>query len=127
MSEPTLPLVTLARLGLVVVGLGYALFGPGLAMLAGSPFLLDPLVGAGVGPITGGVLGLVVVAGCVGLGVLNLVVAVGLGWRNPWWWAGGVFLGVVYTPTGCLPVGLLLLVALLGSQARRAYGIGQPA
>lgn len=107
-----LPWLRYARLALVFTGVVYALLGLGFAPLYGWVFSQDPQLPAAFGWVLGVVL-LVVAAA-------NVLAAWGLGRRAKWAWFLGLILGAIYLPSGCLPIGALILYGLLRDDTRKA-------
>ncbi len=125
-EEIELPLLGLARVGLVLAGLGWLCMGPGLALTWGGPFFVAPLNPFWVDALGGGLVGLLALALCLILGVGSLALAWFVGQRQPESWWTGVVAGALLVPGACLPVGVLLLAALLSREARVAYQIAEP-
>ena len=57
----------------------------------------------------------------VGIGIVNFVAAWGLGRGAKWAWITTVILGATYAPSGCLPFGVLFLIAMLKTDVREAF------
>ncbi len=109
----TSPWIKWSRICLIFVGICYCALG-----IVFSPLLfLDPEV-----PLAFQLLmvALLLVVG-VGVGVVNFLAAWGLGRGNKWGWIVTIILGATYAPSGCLPFGVLLLVAMLRKEVRDVY------
>ena len=57
----------------------------------------------------------------VGIGAVNFAAAWGLAKGAKWAWITTVILGATYAPSGCLPFGVLILIAMLKTDVREAY------
>ncbi|MEQ1568711.1 MAG: hypothetical protein ABMA64_23940 [Myxococcota bacterium] len=114
------PWVGYARTTLWFCGLVYLALGVALGPLMGLPFLSDPeqrtlgIVMTIVYTAVSLVLG-------VGMGVLNLAAASGLGRGKKWAWFVSVGLGALYLPTGCCLFGLVLMFAMLKDKTRKLF------
>ncbi len=51
----------------------------------------------------------------------NFVVASALKKRKKWAWIGGLIIGLLYAPSGCMPFGALILYGLLRNGVKQAY------
>ncbi len=55
--------------------------------------------------------------------ITNFVVANGLLSGKKWSWYGGLALAVLYLPSCCFPLGAFIILGLVRSKVREAYGI----
>lgn len=58
---------------------------------------------------------------CAGFGAVNFLAAWGLGRGAKWAWILALLIGGIYTPSGCLPFGALILYGLLNEPVRKVY------
>ena len=60
---------------------------------------------------------------CALFTITNFVVANALVSGKKWSWYGGLGLGVLYIPSCCFPLGALIILGLVRTKVRQAYGI----
>lgn len=117
-SRGDLPLVKLASWILAAVGLIYILLGAlmavtyvglGLAAAQGEEQVFLVVMGLGMG------------AFCAAFGVPMVAAAVGLRRGDFWAWVIAVIVGGMFAPSICLPIGALLLYAMLVQETREAF------
>ncbi|MEZ4236464.1 MAG: hypothetical protein R3F59_09955 [Myxococcota bacterium] len=102
-------------------GVVYILIGILSGPLMSLPLTGDPNMSASVQvAILVGFSAVSCVAG-VGMGVVNLVAAWGLGQGGKWAWFVAVGLGALYLPSGCLPFGAVMLYSLVNEKTRRLF------
>ena len=101
-----------------LTGLGFAAFGLLFGLALGGVYALDPGLPEAVSWLGGGGMALIFTLMGAGLALVNLVVAGGLGQGQRWAWRVGVGLGVLYLPSGCLPLGGVLLLLLAQREIR---------
>lgn len=109
----TSPWIKWSRVCLIFVGICYCALG-----IVFSPVIfLDPEV-----PLLFqlAIVAMLLVVG-VGVGVVNFLAAWGLGRGARWAWITTIILGATYAPSGCLPFGVLLLIAMLRADVRDIY------
>ncbi len=109
-------LLKAARGTLWFCGAVYLLLGL-VSLLMVVPLMLE----GGEGIVVGLIMGVFMLAICGGIAAVNFVAAWGLGARKKWAWIVTIILGALYAPTGCLPLGVLLLYAMLRSGFKEAY------
>jgi hypothetical protein len=56
---------------------------------------------------------------CAGFGALNFVAAWGLDRETKWGWIVSLVLAAMYAPSGCFPLGVLMLIGLLQDDVRK--------
>lgn len=125
MHEQPLPWITAARWTLIITGVFYVLFGIALGPTPLMRMILES-DGKEIPDSLFYGIGAVVLVLCGGIGVANFVAAWGLKNRRKWAWVLTVIFGGLYAPSGCLPFGVILLVATLREDARIAFGITRP-
>ena len=97
----------------------YLLLGTGMAVFyvvlftMGTPDDLDLVFGI--------VMGGVMFFFCCGFGAVNFVAAWGLGRARKWAWFATLVLGCLYLPSGCLPLGAVLVYGMLNDPVRKAF------
>lgn len=113
--------VRTARYLLIFIGVSYLFLG--LVMALGFMLNADTLA-AGDGQLpswffslTGGFGGC-----CSGaFGIFNFVAASGLSNGRKWAWYLGLVLGAMYIPSGCLPLGALIVFGLMRDSTRARF------
>lgn len=60
---------------------------------------------------------------CAFFAILNFIVANGLLSGKKWAWYGGIGLALLYVPSCCFPLGALIVIGLVRTKVRQAYGI----
>jgi tetratricopeptide (TPR) repeat protein len=111
-----LPWLTAASGALVLAGVVYVALGPlFMVFLQQSGGFEEPVFAAAFGV---GICGLLV---AVGLG--NAVAAWGLMRRAKWGWVLALVFAVLYAPSACFPLGILLLYGLLREDSKQACGV----
>lgn len=114
---PMLPRATLFAVGLLYAVLGF-LLGPvgGLAWLSDAP-------GQTPTPELDAAFSVIMLVVCLGVAVLNVVIAWGLGARRKWAWYGAMALALLYGPSICLPFGLAIGWPLWDDDVKKQFGI----
>lgn len=115
------PWVNYSRWVLWFCGIVYLFLGVVTGPLYGIALMDDPNVSStfAIGMAVG--LGLVFLIVCGGVGLVNLLVAIGLGRGAKWAWYGAVVLGGLYMPSLCCLFGGLLLYGMLNDRTRSLF------
>lgn len=124
LAASELPWVRHARTTLNVVGVFYVLIGLAALPAIYFAFTADPAVTAEMGGLATALgigLGVFTLAISVGVGALNFVAASGLRRGRKWAWYLTVVLGGIYTPSACLPFGVILLYGMLRDEVRSMF------
>lgn len=66
-------------------------------------------------------MGLFMFASCAMIGAVNVLAAHGLAMGARWGWILALVLGGIYAPSGCMPVGAVILYGLLNERVRKAF------
>jgi hypothetical protein len=116
--------VTVSQAVLVFCGVSYLLIGVlgGLGM--GLAFSMDPTIDPALGVPFGIGFGVMMFLMGAFFGGLNFVAAWGLKSRAKWAWIMTLVLGAIYAPSGCMPLGMLLLFGMLNDKTRKNFGMG---
>ena len=56
-----------------------------------------------------------------GFAAVHFAIARGLARRKKWAWMGATIIGAIYAPSGCLPIGVLILWAMLCTGVKESY------
>ena len=104
-------------------GAMYILLGLGLVLAFSLPLVIasSQQSGAEGGIVMAIVMALVMFAVCGGIAAANFAAAWGLGKRKGWAWVLTLIIGALYAPSGCMPLGALLLYAMLRTGFKDAY------
>jgi hypothetical protein len=103
------------------VGFTYIALGAVMGLSMGAMFSLDPEIPPEVGGPMGLVFGVFTFVLCAGFGAVNFLAMYGLSSRSKWGWILTLVLGGIYLPSGCLPFGALLFVALFNEPVRKRF------
>jgi hypothetical protein len=115
------PWVLAARYILWFCGVSYLLIGLGcIGIFAAMPLLAEP--SDDFPPLFVWIpFALLSLGLTVGVALVNVAAAVGLGRGRRWAWIVTLILGATYAPSACLPFGAVLLYAMLNDRTRRRY------
>lgn len=120
-ARPSPGWLRICQLILVICGLSYGIFGLSCGFFYSGTVGLDPTVGV-TESVLFAVLGALVALGlCVAVALINFIAAVGLIQRQPWGRFLTIAIGVFYTPSGCFPLGLILLYGMFQPNTRAIF------
>ncbi len=101
----------------VMYGLLGVTTGPAMGLLSTS----DPSIDPAMGQMMGLVVTVVTLAVCIGFGLVNFMAAWGLSVGGKWAWILTLVLGATYLPSGCMPVGAVVMWGMLNEQTRKLF------
>lgn len=112
--------VNYSRWVLWLCGIANLFVGVVTGPLYGIAVMDDPTVSSTWAIVGSVITGLVALVFCGGFGLVNLIVAGGLGRGAKWSWYATLVLGAIYLPSCCL-FSLVLMYGMLNDKTRRLF------